>query len=144
MFAFIYSASATGSLTNLHVDCHQYLRNVWTNAIVKAIDDHHRLELKEELKEIDSRLRVTVNISAIVRSQDKLFSLTRNYPKGDGDAFHSHMEEYHPDSLLIPVLSMKENRQYVVMQCDSTTCINILYYVEFLDKRLRAHKKNNI
>ena len=135
MFAFVYSALVTGSLpdsrlealtqdavnailgssTSLHVDCHHHLRNVWNNAIEKAIDDHHRVELKEELKEIDSRLRVRVNTPAIARSQDELLSLTINFLEGDGGAFHAHMEEHHPDSLMIPVPSMKGNRQDVIM-----------------------------
>ena len=122
----------------------QHLRKFWTNAIVKAIDDHHRVELKEELKEIDSRLCVSVNMSDIVRSQDKLFSLTRNYPNENGDAFHDHMEEHHPDSLLISVLSMKGNRQDLIVQRASATYVNRAYYVEFLDKRLQAYKKNKI
>ena len=51
------------------------------NAVIKAINDYYRIELSEKLKEIDSRLGVNVNMSTIVRAQDKLFSLTKNILK---------------------------------------------------------------
>ena len=83
-------------------------------------------------------------MDSITRSQDKLFSLIKNYLKGEGDEFHSHVEECHPDIFLIPVPSLKGNLQDVVMQCDSATCVNRPHHDECLDKRLWACKKNNV
>ena len=83
---------------------------MWADALIKVIYNHFRLELSEDLGVIDSHLRAKININDIVRYQDKLLSLTRNHPKGDGDDFHTHTEEYHPDSLLIPVPSLKGKR----------------------------------
>ena len=88
-------------------------------------------------------------MAGIARAQDKLFNLTSNYPKGDGDAFRSHMEEYNPDALLIPVPSLKGNRQDIVMLCAAAIYMNRPYYIEYLDKRLKARnaskkKKSNI
>ena len=54
------------------------------------------------------------------------------------------MEECHPNALLMPVHSLKGNRQDFMMQCASASCINRTYHVEKLDRRLRTHIKSNI
>ena len=66
-----------------YVECYYHLRNTWIKSIIKEIDSHCGLELSEELKEMDSHLRVAVNMSITIRTQEKLFSLTSNYTKGD-------------------------------------------------------------
>ena len=86
------------------------------------MDSHFRQELSEELKDIDARLRVNTNVPNISRGLEKLFSLTSNYPKGDGDAFRAHIEEHHPDTLLTSAPSLKGNRQDVVIHCASAIC----------------------
>ena len=52
----------------MHVDCHNYLRNVHTNALTKLIDSYCRLELLEELRDIDLKLIVDINIASIARA----------------------------------------------------------------------------
>ena len=83
-------------------------------------------------------------MQSIARAQEKLFILTSNYPKGDGDTFRSHMEENYTDTLLMHVLSLKENRQDTIMKCSSAMQMSRSYYVEYLDRRSRAHKKINV
>ena len=102
------------------------------------------MELVDDLKEIDGCLRVKVHGGSIVRSTDKCFNLTSNYPKGDGDGFKGHMEEYHPSSLLFHVKNTKGNRQDIVMESAGPMFMNRIYYVEFLDKKLRSLRKSNI
>ena len=53
---------------SMHVDCHNYLRNVHTNALTKLIDSYCRLELLEELRDIDLKLIVDINIASIARA----------------------------------------------------------------------------
>ena len=95
----------------MHAYCYHHLRKVCANAVMKVIDNHFRLEISGDSIVIDSRLRVKINMNDVIRSQDKLFSLTRNYPKGDVDSFHSRVEECVPGALLVPVPSLKGNRQ---------------------------------
>ena len=99
----------------MHADFYHHLRNVWANVVIKVIDNRFRLKLSEDLRALDSHLRVKINMNDIVMSQDKLFSLTRNYLKVHVCAFHSHMEECGPNSLLMPVPSLKGNRQDAVL-----------------------------
>ena len=82
---------STLSSAKMHADCHHHFRNVWANAVIKVIDNNFRLELFEDSRAIDSRLRVKMNMNDIFRSQDRLFSLTRNCTKGGVCAFHIHM-----------------------------------------------------
>ena len=40
-------------------------------------------DLKEKLRDIDSRLRIKLSMDTIALSTRQLFSLIANYPKGD-------------------------------------------------------------
>ena len=83
-------------------------------------------------------------MGSIIRSVYKLFCLWNNYPKGDGNLFKSHMEEYHPDQLLRHVESTNGNRQDIVTIYAGPIYFNIRFYMEYLDVKLAAHGKNNI
>ena len=50
-----------------------------------------------------------INIGATIRVIDKNFNLTSNYLKGDSNIFKVYIEEYHPDTLLLYILSIKGN-----------------------------------
>ena len=58
-------------------------------------------ESSEDIKDIDSRLRVKPDPESVVKSACKNFILSFNYPKGDGENFRSFMEECHPDYVLM-------------------------------------------
>ena len=129
---------------SLDVDCWHHLRNAWILALCKKVGKHLTKDLKEELNEIDSRLRVKLSMDRIMFSLNKLFCLTSNYPKGEGDAFKACMEECHPDNILYHVPNTKGNRQDIICTCAGPACMNRPLCIEYLDKRFRAHEKDNI
>ena len=125
-------------------NCWHHLRAVWVNAASKDIARHVSRDLSSELREIDARLRVKVKMDAIILAMDKCFAVTANYPKGCGDAFQAHMEERHSDHILHHVPSTKGNRQDIVCMCAGPAYMNRPYYIEFLDKKLRACNKQSM
>ena len=68
------------------------------------------------MNNIDARLRVKVNVKFATRAVCKEFNLSSNYPKGDGDVFHSFMEEHCPHALLQPVKQVNGNQHDVVTE----------------------------
>ena len=56
----------------------------------------------------------------------------------------SHIKEYYLDTLLISVPSLKNNYYDIIIQYTTAIYNNYLYYTEFLEKKLRLHKKSNI
>ena len=83
-------------------------------------------------------------MDAIALGMDKCFAETANCPKGCSETFKAHMEECDPDHLLYHVPSTKDNRQDVFCMCARPACMNRPYCIEFLDKKLRAHKKQKM
>ena len=83
-------------------------------------------------------------MGSIIRSIDKVFNFSSNYPKGDGDAFKALIEEHYPDVLLAHVISANGNRQYILTQCAGLTFQSAPYCMEWLDQHLRAYKKSNM
>ena len=73
-------------------------------------------EVSDDLNDIDTRFRVKVYIMCVIRAVDKEFNLSSNYPKGDGDSFHSFMEEHCPQTLLQPVKQVNGNQHDVVTE----------------------------
>jgi len=125
-------------------NCWHHMRAVWIENASKALCKHVSQDLALELKAIDARLWVKVRMDNIILSIDKCFAETANYPKGCGDTFKAHMEEYHPDHILYHVPNTKGNRQDIVCMCSGPTYMNRPFYIEFLDKKLRAFNKQNI
>jgi hypothetical protein len=60
-------------------------------------------QLKNDLEEIDCRLRLSTSIDLVLRAVDKEFSLCANYPKGHGQLFCEWIKQNHPGSLLLHV-----------------------------------------
>lgn len=83
------------------LDCMNHLRNVWFGGVEKSLTKHVNEILRSSLDEIDSNLRVSSSISAIIRAVDKEFSLSANYPKGHGELFKSWMQENYSGALLL-------------------------------------------
>ena len=69
------------------MDCMHHLRNVWFGGIEKALTTYLTALLQDSLENIDSHLRVSTSMSALIRAFDKEFSLCANYPKGHGEEF---------------------------------------------------------
>ena len=105
---------------------------------------HVSKDLSAELKEIDARLRVKVKMDDIILAMGKCFAEPANYPKGCGNAFKGHVEEYHPDHILYHIPSTKGDRQDMICMCTGPACMNRLYCIEFLDKKLHACDKQSI
>ena len=101
-----------------------YLRVVQINAVSEKICAHISNDLASELKDIDARLRVKIRMDSIILGMDKYFAETANYPKGCGDAFKAHMEEYNPDYLLYHTPSTKGNKQDIVYKCAGPAYMN--------------------
>ena len=74
------------------LDCVNHLRNVWFGGVEKALTKHLNELLRTSLDDINTTLRVTASISAIIRAIDKEFSLSANYPKGHGELFKAWMK----------------------------------------------------
>ena len=68
-------------------DCMQHLRNVWINGVAKAADKYMSEFLEENLGVISSFLQVSPDLAHVIRTFQKEFSLTANYPKGHGEKF---------------------------------------------------------
>ena len=124
-------------------DCMHHLRNVWFGNMEKKLTKHLNDLLRADLDEIDSRLRVTTSISAIVRAVDKEFSLSANYPKGHGELFLEWMRQHHPGELLLHVERASGSRQDICTEGSMAIIMNYPYYVEFLDTMLRRPLKAN-
>ena len=101
-------------------------------------------ELASDLREIDGHLRVKIDGGSVIRSTDKCFNLSSNYPKGDGDGFRGYMEECHHSTLLFHVKNTKGNRQDIITESAGPIYMNRLHYVECLDKKLRSVGKSNM
>ena len=85
------------------LDCMNHLRNVWFGGVEKSLTKHLNQMLRSSLDKIDTNLRVSSSISAVIRAIDKEFSLSANYPKGHGELFKSWIKENHPGVLLFHV-----------------------------------------
>lgn len=83
------------------------------------------------------------SISAIIRTIDKDFSLSVNYPKGHGDLFAQWMLEHYPGALLLHVERVSGSRQNLCTEGCLPIIINYPYYLEFLDWMLKKTEKNN-
>ena len=129
------------------MDCMNHLRNVWIGGMEKCLSKYLNEMLRSSLDEIDSTLRVTTSISAIIRAIDKEFSLSANYPKGHGELFLEWIREHYPGVLLLHVERAAGSRQDLSTEGSLAIYMNYEYYVEFLDEMLRkrdAHDKASI
>ena len=128
----------------LEGDCWQHLRNVWFGRVTNGITNKLNVKLKEELEAIDFRLRVGTDMVGVLRACDKEFSLCANYPKGHGDQFREWVVRCHPKALLYHVLSTDGGRQDMACEGAGPFYMNRIYWIEFLDERLRQPSCSNI
>ena len=68
-------------------DFNNHLRNMWIGAMNREIFTHLSDLMREEIDNIDSRLRVSTKFDMVLLAVDKEYSLCCNYVKGDGEAF---------------------------------------------------------
>eukprot|EP00965_Chrysotila_dentata_P146450 4835483-Pleurochrysis_carterae.AAC.6 len=74
----------------LETDCWDHLRNVLRfRGFTAALAARLRVELKDELEKIESRLRVGVGIEALLRAVNEEFFFCANHPMGYGICFES-------------------------------------------------------
>ena len=98
--------------------------------------------MREDLDNIDPRLRVSTKFDLVLQAIDKEFSLCCNYPKGDGEAFCAWMLQYHPGALLLPVERGSGSRQDFTVDSAGAVYMNRRYYVDFLDECLTVDNSN--
>ena len=125
-------------LYNLEVDCWNHLRNVWLGGMAKALGAHLNHKLRDSLEVISQRLRVSTSMESVLRALDKEFSINANYAKGHGDLFYEWMHYNHPEALLLHVERAGGSRQDLAVEGAGALYYNRVYYIEFLDERLRA------
>ena len=94
----------------LEGDCWNHLRNVWFGRATNSITNSLKVKLKDDLDQIDFRLRVVPDMALVLRASDKEFSLCANYPKGHGDMFREWVMRTHPRVLLFHVVSTDGGR----------------------------------
>ena len=69
------------------LDCMNHLCNVWIGGMEMSLSKYLNHMLQSNLGKIDSTLRVTTSVSAVIHAIDKEFSLFANYPKGHSEFF---------------------------------------------------------
>ena len=126
------------------MDCMHHLRNVWFGGIEKALTTYLNALLKDSLENIDSHLRVSTSMSALIRAFDKEFSLCANYPKGHGEEFKEWIKKNHPGELLLHVERASGSRQDLFVEGAPAVYWNRQYCIEFLDEQLRLPSKGNV
>ena len=121
-----------------------HLRNVWFGGIEKALTTYLNALLKDSLENIDSHLRVSTSMSALIRAFDKEFSLCANYPKGHGDEFKEWIKQTQPGELLLHVERASGSRQDLFVEGAPAVYWNRQYCIEFLDEQLILPSKGNV
>ena len=126
----------------LEVDCWNHLRNVWLGGMTKELSIFLRNSMTSKRDCIDTRLRVTTSIEAILRAVDKEFSLAANYPKGHGELFRKWMDTHHPGAMLLHVERTSGSRQDLCVEGSGAIYWNQKYWIELIDERLRTPGDN--
>ena len=119
-----------------------HLRNVWLGGMTKTLSTLLGNSIREELYEIDSRLRVYTSIKSVLCAVNKEFSLCANYPKGHIELFHEWIDTYHPLVMLLHVDRAPWSCQDLSAKRSGVVYMNRPYWVEFFDKRLRTPGDN--
>ena len=125
-------------------DCCQHLRNVWINGVAKAVYSFVGDMLEDSLDNISSFLRISPDLSQLIRAFHKEFSLTANYPKGHGEHFRTWMIDKHPKEFLMHAERALGNRQDLVCMGAGPIYWNRQFCVDFLDERLAMKDGDNI
>ena len=128
---------------SIDFDCMNHLRNVWFDNMERALTKELNILLQSSLDEIDSQLRVTLSMSAIICAVDKELSLSANYPSGHGKLFLEWIREYHPGVLLLHLQCAAGSRQDLCMEGLMPIYMNYLFYMEFLDIQLCKYPWSN-
>mmetsp|Transcript_13403 Transcript_13403/g.29103 ORF Transcript_13403/g.29103 Transcript_13403/m.29103 type:complete len:910 (+) Transcript_13403:516-3245(+) len=137
------AAADAGTIARvLEVDCWNHLRNVWLGGVIKSFSAFLNAALRNDLDEIDPRLRVSTSMDSVLRAVDREFSLCANYPKGHGDLFRGWIEENHPGAMLLHVERASGSRQDLSVEGAGAVYWNRKYWIEFLDERLRLPGDN--
>ena len=119
------------------IDWYHHLINLWLGSMFTALSFYLKVELEDELDNIDTRLRVSPHIEMILQVVDKDFSLYDNYPKGHGELFSKWIDHNHPGALLLHIERASGYRQDFWVKGAGAVYWNKKYWVEFLDTQLR-------
>jgi hypothetical protein len=72
----------TGNIYNLLR--HNHLHSVWIKTALDLLTDFLRTHITDSLNKVVLRFQVNPGFDKLIRTFDKMFSLTMNYPKGWG------------------------------------------------------------
>ena len=112
---------------------------MWIGSVIARLDRYLSNELREDLEEIASILRVGCEITDILRAVEKYFGKTANYAKGKGSIFDYYMNTYHQSAYLYPVSrACGGSRQDIGVEGAIAVLMNLPYYLEFLMWRYRC------
>ena len=85
-------------------NCHNYLRNIWMDAVEIFLGKSLGRVLKDDLDLIPPNLHVTCRLSKLLIQIDKEYNFSANYPKGHGDEFHDWLCRYFPGRCFLPAI----------------------------------------
>ena len=76
-------------------DCWHHLRNTWIGNTVTVMSRHLAGVLSEDLEQIPTMYRVTMEASSLMIATEKYFGIQANYVKGKGSMFLWWIRTYH-------------------------------------------------
>ena len=76
----------------LDIDCYHHLRNVWIKATTIGLCKHAQQESSEDLKGIDRRVRVKIEVGSFMRELDNFLIKQTTMLKGIATHFESMWE----------------------------------------------------
>ena len=136
-------ANRIGDKSLYHQDCHDHMRNIlWKNMEI-ALTKRLKIILADSLDEISPELRVSTSFHAAVRSYDKGFSLSANYPKGFGSIFGPWMKEYQPGEILFHIEGAQGSRFDLSLLAAPAFYMNRRPCLRFLAEQLRLPKRRD-
>ena len=124
-------------------DCMNHLRCVWCKAVEKEVAAALKIMVMDTLEEIAPELRVSCVFSAFVQAFDKFFSLSANYPKGQGEMFAEYMKEHIPGEMLLHVEGAQGSRHDLSFMAAPAVYMNRTCCLAYSLHMLRIPKKQD-
>ena len=114
-------------------DCWHHLRNTWIGNTVKVLSGHLTDVLSEDLEQIPTMYRVTIDISSLMIATEKYFGTQANYVKGKGSIVLWWIRTYHPGVYLYAtVRACGGTRQDGDTEGARPVLMNFPLYLQFL------------
>ena len=119
--------------------CWQHLRNVWIKAANDAACAYVNEILFDNIKNLPSIYRITIDPVDLFRCIEKEFGENANYVKGHSKQFFQMMKNDHPGAYLYPICrALGGARQDLSVEGAPGVLMNLPYYLQFLNWRSAA------